>query len=475
MANKAELQSQSIGVQKALWEPVVGANGLHSRVAQARKGFLPEGVTLADMNGSYDKYHDVLGELAPRVVIASTPEDPEVLDPEATTIAGGWCALRTSDVEGIQRGEIMDPATGVVEKIQSPDQVADWITRSPSFDQVVEAIGPARGAEYVAISEQRLWTGRVVDKLKRNFDRRLTPGEEEKIADAMAQAERIRAEMTARYIRLASGDPRAIFTRVVDDDIWEELKRAQRELFARVGISKEQLAQRYPREAQTVKSSALVWTMYSEPYFDALRCKGYVTQPSTLIVEPTIHTYAGNEAGDDFMKRMTHEKGKYHSDGGINSNTGFVAYMECVTPQGTNVRKNVMVGEVPNISNWQAILATGGTLDPEKNAAIDPKQNNLYVWGVNLLPFGKTRENLIKLGNIQTEFQLEKARMGQVSAEFSKRRAMKDPTVDDDIRSMKERSQAVKDEFTARVIEQNAQVAAGLRELFGYLTEDLPK
>lgn len=456
-----------IEIQQRLYGKLCG-RGIEKRTEQARNGHLPNGLTLAELSESSEGFTNILGDFAPRVLIASNPNNPLTLIPEQIAIAGGWCALRTKDVANLsQQGIIMNPKSGSLDEVKSVDQVALWIAQSVTFDQIIESVGAVRGAEYAVISERRLWTERITTKLSQILNRRLTVQEQYAIERSVEQAEMKRAIMTKRYIQSVTGNENVVFQRIVDDDIWTELNNSQKEMFSRIGLTIDSLERMFPANGAIIQSSSLVWTMYSEPYFDALRKKGLIAKKTVFIAEPSLHTYADNQAGSEVVSRTYQDKGVYFDPKGMNSNTGFIAFIECVTQDGINVRKNLGVGGVPNISNWEQLF--NGELDPERNSVVNPKDNRLFLWGVNFLPFGSTRQSLLRLVDIQDEFQKQKTK---IATTFSKNGAKKDPSIRGNIQVQID---SLRQEFSRRIQEENSIIASNLKQLFAFLTKDLEK
>lgn len=461
--NKEQLQSQ-VEIQKNLWGKICGDQGLTKRVEQARLGHLPNGLTLPELTGKFAKFNQVLGEFAPRVLIVSNPNNPFTLSSDQIAIVGGWCALRTRDIADLsQRCVIMSPETGELSQIKSVEQVNEWIENSVTFDQVVESVGAVNGSEYAVISERQLWVQRIKSKLAQVLGKRITRDEQNQIEDAVENAEVKRSQLTERYLSFVTGKP-IMFNRIVDEDIKNDLKRAQVETFSKAGLSLQRLKNRFPKDAATIDSSAIVWAMYSEPYLNVLRERGFLSKKTAFIVEPSLHTYADTQAGNEVVQRIYQEKGIYLNKKGFNENTGFIAFMECVNSNGQNVRKHLGVGEVPNVSNWQMLIASG-LLAPERNLVISPKENQLFVWGTNILPFGKTQASLLRLVDLQGQFQEEKAKIASV---FSPGIAKKDPNVRTDIQRKVEE---LRQQFLIQVGEENDKIARGLQNLFVLLTQ----
>ena len=466
--NKELSLSSTQTIQKNLWGKVCGENGMESRITAARGGHLPTGLILNEIIGNQGQFAAILGEFAPRVLIASSPNNPMSLIPEQIAVAGGWCALRTNDVKKLTAKEpiIMSPETGVIEPVTSVTQVAEWIKQSISFDQIIESVGAVNASEFGVISEQQLWTERMISKLSAIFTRRLTPEEQGKIADAVKSAEEIRAEITKRYLIRVTNNDSITFNRIVDADIWKDIQYAQVDMLSRVDLSVAKLERMFPDDAEVIKSSALVWSMYSEPYFDMLRSKGAITKPTVFIVEPSLHTYADTRPGREVVRRIYQDKGKYFDPKGINPNTGFIAFMECITPDGKNARKSLSVGEVPNIRNWRKMFQDDGALSVERNTIIDLKQNLLFVWGVNLLPFGVCRQKLLELAEIQKRFQTEKATIGGIFSNTER----KDKSVQATIQT---RTEQLRQEMLIEVADTNVVIVEELTSLFTFLTEGL--
>lgn len=465
MSKETLIQLTPYQTQQGLWGKICGIDGLTKRIDQARRGHLPDGLILRELTDRTD-FEAVLGDnFAPRVLIASDPNNPATLIPEQIAIAGGWCALRTKDVATLsEKCMIMDPKTGLIMPVTSVWQVADWIKQSVSFDQIVESVGFPKGAEYAVISEQGLWSRRLAAKLSDIFDRKLAPAEISAIEKAVARTEQARATMTERYLALATGGP-VDFRRIVDEDIWDDLRRAKSVMLGRVGLPEWKLIDKFPSESPIIKTSSMVWAMYSEPYFDALRRNGYVTKKTVFIVEPSLHTYADNASGNTVVQTIYQDRGKYFDPKGINPNTGFIAFMECITESGVNVRKNLGVGQVPNISNWRNLFENG-TLTPDKNLAIEPRDNKLFVWGLNFLPFGATRQNLLRLVKLQEEFIKEKLAITSSVPSSS----MRDPNARKTIQG---RVEELRQQMLQRVNRENEQIADALKGLFARLTEGL--
>lgn len=451
-------------IQQKIWGKTCRPEGIAKRIDQAKKGWLPQGLTMEAALRDLSRFSQVLGEFAPRVLILANPVNPSTLIPEQLAVAGGWCALRTKDVATLNEdGAIMNPQSGQIEQVQSVDQVVRWIQEAVAFDQVIESIGVVNASEYAVISERKLWSMRVVEKLRTILNRKLSEEERNAIESAVENAEITRAQITKKYITYITGNESIVFQRVVDEDVWTGLERARNEMLRRAGLPLDLLQKRYPNERLTLPYSSLVWAMYSEPYFDMLRQEGYIKAKRVYIVEPSLHAAVETQSEAEMAISVYRRKGVYQDPQGFNANTGFIAYLECVNAEGKNARKELSIGDVPNIANWQNLFREGGLLDPEKNATLTPSENQIFLWGANLLPFRQVRQALLALSQLQETFKEEKKRLnGNGQNKNSDGRVAIQQKVD-----------ALKAELLPKVIEQNIVIASELKKLFAYLTSDI--
>lgn len=375
-----------------------------NRIESAQRGHLPNGKTLEDLPLS------ILGsEFAPKVIIGALPESATK---DSLTISGGWCTLRLVEAGKLEKERVLlNPVTGTEEPITSIQQVANWLQDSIAFDQVVEAIGPILGNEYVAISESRLWAKRILIAVENSLGK-LKFSERKFLIQAVEDAEKKRALLTERYLQLVLGKSVRL-RRITDREIWGDLRKAQQELFSKSGLSVASMAKEFSNGNNNLSSRVLVFSLYSEPYFAMLRRKGLVTNQNVVISEPTIHTRTKDLAGNAVIQAVYQANGKYGQPG-INPNTGFVAFMECLWQgnekgkgKGEPVRDTLAINQVPNTSNWRELFSNG-FLNPTQEPDLDPLKNPLFVWGVNLIPFGKTRQTLLKLLEVKEQFIDEK-------------------------------------------------------------------
>jgi hypothetical protein len=378
---------------------LVGESKVNSMIAKMRKpgGRLVGGIEADVVSPTIDRQFGQFGE---RVLFVS--RGTEKLDTEQTTALGGWCALRTEDVSRMQQGRLTDPATGEVRRYTSVPEVADWITRAISIDQCIEAIGIYTGNNYAAISEEQLWGDRVKGIVANQFGRALTAAEAAQVEGAMQAAELRRYEYTKRYITLVSGQEPNL-KRVVDGEISGDLQQVRDEMLDTAGISMEKLKGQFPNDL-SIDNYSLVWGMYTGPYLTMLRNRGYVQTPKGLLVEPWMHAVSETEAKTEVNDRFFGNRANdYLVAGGINQDLGFAAYSDVMLPNGDRMRSSLPISAVPNQENYSAFVQA--LAEEPGCGSLDLAANPAYVWGVNLFPYGNTKNALYRMIDIKRDYK----------------------------------------------------------------------
>lgn len=494
MKEQKTLAETSI-IQSDLFRPLTGFDqtsgndGFNGRIRKMRDGQMPKAKTLFQVDRFTEAsvaVQALLGDFAPKVLALTLPDNLESLIPEQLGIAGGWCALRSADTDLLNSGgKIANPETGEIEKITSVDQACAFLEASPSFDQIVEAIGAVRGKRMAAVSEVFLWGQQLTKKLELILRRSLSESEKGKLITSVEKAEATRAEMTQRYLRFVIGKEAPFLHRVRDEDILDGLKGARDRLLAAIDTEREarifnyrdfglkEIALLSDDTLERLQTRSLVWAMYSQPYLEVLRDKGDLKGVRNFfIAEPSLHAYGQTRADDFVVKKIYQDTGIYFDPKGINADTGFIAFMECLDPSGKSLRVNTPVGLVPNISNWesqfdaQGVGVLAGSLLPENNLALNPKENRLFVAGVNFLPLGRCQEALLELVRIQERFREEKEILNRRFV-FTSDQTKASPAK----RSFLQRINGeAKEPFLTEVRRQNEIVSKELRLFFEYLT-----
>lgn len=395
-----------------LLEFSLNKHGIRSRVDRARssmEGMVPRAQTLDELPDDRRAiWTKILGdEFSRRVLLLTDPKPGMNFEPGQLVISGGFCAMRTADTRFIDDGLTIDPQTGNTAPITNVQQVARFVKESIAFDQIAEAIGTPNHPqlEYVAMSESRLWSDKITKKLEHRA-MKLVPSDKDLIAEAVEQAEVTRHQMTERYLQRLTDNPDLNLVRVPDYEIFEDLERARDDLLVRANVRPKDILHQH--EYREFNSITLVWSMFSQPYFDLLKAKGYVSpeRDTFLMVVPVTHAWADTKTGADLAWNVQRKAGVYLREG-INDRTGLVAYPECTTTSKRSVRRLLNCSEVPSISNWQAMLTETGILGVEQNGIINPVNNSLFLWGLNLLPAGNTLRALDDLVTTSQDFDQE--------------------------------------------------------------------
>lgn len=372
-----------------------------------------------------------IGQIYKKVILASAGIEKLGSKGNEYTVLGGWCAIRTRCMRDLAKGILTDVGTGREIKIESVEEVAHWITQAISADQIVESIGIYNGETYVAISEEKLWTEKVINALEDVFDRGLTTSEIDILSKAMSIAETKRFLITKQYIEYVT-QKSVNFRRVIDRDIFNELVNGRDELLQAVQTSIKEIAEpliqnrvKFDNKSlelwqqhktiddlcNYVRDYSLVWFMYTGPYLKILQDKGYVTTPKAIIMEPWSHG-ASNEAEANFKEKVfASQSGKnnYLVPGGLNEDLAFIAIDESSEYNFKPSKVNKTIAEVPNIINYDDFFAT--LKENKMIAALNLESNPSYMLGLNYLPYGKCREALLNMIRIKEDYREEKQKI----------------------------------------------------------------
>ena len=450
-------------IQQAIYQPIIGElNFANSGMAKISRdlqfGQLPRGKNLGQLEQSNNRqqWQELLGRFAPAVILTTDPQTSLV--PEQLVIAGGWCALRTSEVNNLQQGLIVNPETALPEKIISVAQVANWIQQAVSFDQITESIAPLNIGEMMAISEVKLWSDRICQKLNNILGQSLSPGEKEQIFDAVETADQTRFKLSQRYIDYVTNSSRGqSLKRLPDYQIFKELTAARDELLQSGNLSLNKLSKMYDTSPAWLGSLSLVWAMYSQPYFRNLRQSGFIKGNTYLVAEPAEHAQAASATEAYFINKIYQNLGIYFDRQGINSNTGYAAFIGCLDERGQNARRSLNLSSIPNLANWQQLLSQG-TLAPENNLTLNLRENKLLLWSLNLMPFDEIiQQAIISLANIRAQFVAGKK---QINGNSSQNNGIAKTKVDQ-----------LRYRLEPEIFIANQLIAKQLYNFFNYLTQ----
>jgi hypothetical protein len=338
----------------------------------------------------------------------------ENLKAEDVTAIGGVCAIRSSDMALLQNGAIADPESGEVTAYSSAEQVAEWIERSVSIDQAIESIGLFKGQNYAVISEEKLWMKRIVSAVGANIN--LSQIDVDRLAESLQRAETMRLNMIQKYISYAKGQQMDIrfFS---DKDLYEDLVRVRDEMLRIAGIkSIDELvnASRFVNEKASIPGYSIVWGMYTGPYMDVLKSRGVIQTSKGMILEPWIHATSETPSKAHVTDKYFRRGGGYLEDG-PNQDLGFSAFYDVMHPNGKRMRTTQNVGFMPNISNYRNFIQMLSQSPSGMNLTLS--ENDIFMWGANLFPYGNTRLALIDMIAIKDEYKRKRVEMQSASGD----------------------------------------------------------
>jgi hypothetical protein len=363
-----------------------------------------------------------LGESSDKVILAS-PGISKI--DEDFTVLGGWCAVRTKCLRDISSGFLTNLLTGERIRIDSVETLAEWLLESISADQIIESIGVVKGTDYVAISEEQLWAQKIVNATEQFLKRNLTKDELSLVENAISINEKRKYEITKQYIEFIVGKP-VKFLRVVDRNIYDDLIQVRDNLLLQFDTSINELIaptmNRIIRQNKNKikfieKSSrssmydyidkySLVWIMYTGPYLELLKSKGYVHTEKAVIIEPWSHP-SGSELE---AKALFNEKifgselgiNNYLYPGGINENLGMIGMDEISNYSFAKSKVTDSISDVPNIKNYKIFIEQLQSNESISN--LDLVSNRAFFFGVNYNPYGKSRIALLKMIEIRNDY-----------------------------------------------------------------------
>lgn len=393
----------------------------------------------------------LLGEFSERALLES-PDISTLLPSETTTALGGWCVLRTADSLLLSRGIISDPETGEKKAYTTLAELTNWITSAVSLDQIVGAIGIFTGKNYTAISEERLWTDRIFQMAARNIS--LSPSDIKSIREAVEKAEIIRLRMTERYIRFVSKrSPRLV--RVIDEDIFPDLRTVRDEMLDAAGISIPTLQQMFSNESG-IDSYSIVWAMYTGPYLELLKRRKYVTTEKAVLLEPSDHAVSETQAKSELTTRYFGDgRNRYLNEEGPNRNLGFIPFLESMEPDGKTTKRSLAIGQVPNTQNYSYFIER--VRESGMCNQITLAQNPAFVLGVNLLPFGETKKTLLDMIELRNRMKAEKEELSTIA----------------DRAQRQERAAAIKQSYERQILVLSEKVLADISSMLQYVCEGL--
>ncbi len=381
---------------------------------------------------SHDWAEKFLGETFHKVILATNGIEKLGEKGYEFTVLGGWCAVRTQCLKEISEGKLTDYISGETKTFTTTFEVARWLQSAIAFDQIIEAVGKYNGTEYVAISEERMWTEKVVHALERYFSRKLHQTEKDEIQIAIHNAEEKRYECTKRYLEYASGK-KINLLRVVDRDIYKDLELARTRLFRKLNISLSDLTKstidRITNRKQIlevnelenfiksinsyIKSYSLIWMMYTGPYLSILKKKGFVKTPKAIVIESWNH-FSGIEieAKTEFNYRLFGQNNGENNQlqpHSINEDIAFIAMDEPSDFRWKRHRRTRKINKVPNIHNVEKYVHTL-SVSPTITS-LDLSKNEVYQECFNFIPYKQGFTLLNKMQTIASDYRTTRKNM----------------------------------------------------------------
>lgn len=345
------------------------------------------------------------------------------------TALGGWCSLRTKCVNDLSKGILTDPKTGLIQKYKNVDEVVQWLSNAISADQIVESIGLYNGTSYAAISEERLWSEKVIRIMQKYFSRKLLSFEKDKIRLSIRISDDKRYQITKKYIEIVQ-NKKINLTKIIDNDIFSDLVKSRDKILRDFNISLMDLGKRLITNRGLLKNKnddekkaiqedlhfyinnySIVMLMYTGYYLEILKENNYIKTPKAIVIEPYPHIQSNEFEGEFKGMVFSSNQGKnnYHVEGGINENIGFIAIDDVSTYACKRIKLIKSISEVPNIKNYNKFI---DSLSFDKNVSIlDLRNNPVFMLGINYLPYGKCRKALLEMIEIRNEYLIRKSKI----------------------------------------------------------------
>lgn len=439
---------------------LLGKSGVLARLDRVRKtGQLPFGKTLEELPFTQKvSIATMMGDaFSQRVLILSVPPEHIEIESENITVMGGWCVLRTQDFNNLSKGNLIDPETGDLKKISQVEQVALFIEKAIAFDQISDSIGyPSNpNLHFAAVSESQLWSEKISAKLGQVLNRKLTLTEHDQIECSVSSAEKNRHIMTEKYLRYLTGSPNLRLNRILDYDIRGELNILRDEILKIAGFGASEQSGNCSIDPESLEGAATVLSIYTGPFIDILKARGYLSpaRELTYIVEPITHAWANTRASGELIKAL-HRSNAIYFQPGMNVNLGQIAFVESVTGDNKSTRFDLDISRVPNIHNWRELLESGD-LAVDKNSTLIPIQNKLFTSAANFIGDSEGLNLLRGLIEAHRTFKVEKDKFVSLPNNGDKSKVI----------------QGVKDDIiTECVTPLNESLNTKLKEFFAELT-----
>lgn len=344
----------------------------YSKIEYLRKKLSQQGSKVIDGDIPTNQWgKNVLGPSYHKTLLMTKGLESISEDADDFTAMGGWCALRTKDVNNLRRGYIVNSENGKKYKYKSVQDVADWIKKTISIDQVIESVGIFNGKKYLIISETKLWSDKVIFILEKYFQRGLTQNEKSQIYYAIKESEDMKFHATKAYINTFSPITSPKITRIFDYEIFDELTEGRDNLFKKFNIEYDELIfpviqrikERHPnknikQEKQIIEKYArdysMSWFFFTGAYFNILKEKEFVDTNYGLLINPWIYALGEEfEAERVFNSQVFTGNNSYLNPNGINSKLAYVAVNQSETFTFKVLKTVNSIDLMPNTQNYK--------------------------------------------------------------------------------------------------------------------------
>lgn len=376
----------------------------------------------------------IFGASSYKVLTSANLTNSKLIDIDLNKVVtlGGWCVLRTKDMQNLRKGLITDPINGELKRFNRVSQLSKWIRDTQSFDQITDAVLPNNISDYIIVSERRLWSDKIINALEVLFDRSLTIKENNEIYQAVRESEEKKLIYTEKYLRKFNNKSARV-TRFIDEDQYDNLIRRRDEIFNKFEIDRvklinpllsrkiaKHLSLDVAREKEIlvkyVNEYSLSWYFFTGDYFDNILKKfGYTNKSVGLIPNPWSYALGKeSEPEKEFNKKVFSGKNEYLKKDSINNSVTFIPIAQAETYSFKPYRSHRSIELLPNSINFKRYLANYSH-SIEEIQSLYLRQNNALIDAFNFFNEQKVIESLINITKESNKFSSAKSNFNKNS------------------------------------------------------------
>jgi len=312
---------------------------------------------------------ELLGHNSFRCISHTGDFDKIKLDLNDITAIGGWCAIRTKDLNNIKNNLLENPLTGEHYRFSTVKEVCEWVKITQTLDQITEAVGVYQGNNYTIISERKLWATKLEKTLEKCFGRSLSQKELQSVYDAIVISEERKYIITQRYLDLSTGRKNSI-RRIIDEDHLEEMEKNKNILLETHKVYVEDLMKplmerkkpssenRQREEAELINyitEYTKVWYFFTGDYLENILKKyGYVDTTRAVLINPW--QYAANYEilfEQTLNKIILNGDTRYLKPNTVNENIAFIACISAEDRSFKSYKSHRKASSIPNTLNFK--------------------------------------------------------------------------------------------------------------------------